>query len=332
MKLIQETDMFQFMNGNKEAVINNKIKKLITNGMRNVTQEINDSLRTIDRAFKDPLTVAMLDSVKMGTIIPFIANDPKECMPIYMPFIKFASGNGELKLAVDLTQFSDVKYDEINDMLDVSINTAKLYVLLAISYIYYNFANKTSVLTPVLTRLTSEVWAKMIVNIFNGELGLGTNRERQDAFTYFCQKFYLCNILECPPAVYENDAIYSFREKKKSSFIVEMEQIIANKGIDIYESFTTFITTLLNADISGLNQNRAKIKSGQIGLQWFMSKFITRYGVASGFATVSFPYFMWMLFSANNSAWMFTGDKSIEAISKNEFPKMMNELYRMIRN
>lgn len=332
MKLIQETDMFQFMNGNKDAVINNKIKKLITSGMRNVTQEIDYNLRTVERAYKDPLTIATLDAVKMGTIIPFIAIDPKECMPIYMPFIKFAAGDGKLRMAVDLTQFSSVKYDEINDMLDVKIDNVKLYILLVVAYIYFEFANKTSVLTPTLNKLTSDVWAKMIVNIFNGELGLGTNRERQEAFIYFCQKFYLCNILECPPAIYENDAIYSFRNKKKSSFVIEMEELINNKGINMYENFTTFITTLLNADITGLNQNRAKIKSGQVGMQWFMSKFITRYGVASGFAVASFPYFMWMLFSANCSGWMFTGDKSIEAISKNEFPKIMNEFYRMIRN
>lgn len=332
MKLIQETDMFQFMNGNREAVINTRIKTLITGGMKNVSQELDYNLRTIERAFKDPLTIAALDAIHLGNLIPFIAVDPKESMPIYMPFIKFATGDGKMRMAVDLTQFSEIRYDEINDMLDVKINNAKLYVLLVTAYIYYEFANKTTALTPAMNQLTSSVWAKMIVNIFNAELGLSTNRERQDAFMYFAQKFFLKNILECAPAICENDAIYQFPNKKKPNLVVEMESIIAEKGIDIYADFTTFISTLLNADITGLNQNRAKIKSGQIGLQWFMSKFIARYGVASGFAVAAFPYFMWMLFSANNSAWMFTGDRIIENLSKTEFPKIMNEIYRMIRN
>ena len=62
-----------------------------------------------------------------------------------------------------------------------------------------------------------------------------------------------------------------------------------------------------------------------------MKEYITMYGVSAGFGLASFPYFLWMLLSANNGAWIFTGDRAVETMTKDDFSTLMSEIFRLIR-
>ena len=331
MKLIQESDIYGFIQGGHADTMNKQIADLISKGMKICTKEIDYNIRTVEKAFKDPLTVEAINAVMAGTIVPFVALNPTNAMPMYMPFIKYTTSNGDTKVAIDLTQMAHIKHDLVNDTWDIDINNSKLYVMLVSAYVYLNFSNKTSVLTPTLMNLTGDIWAKLVLRIFDNKFGLSTNRERKEAFTYFAKKFYLKNILEAVDGVIENNVLNIFPNKKKSPMVNEIEATIADRGINLYESFQTFITTMLNYEITGLNVNRLNLPKEKMGLSFFMKEFVTLYGAPAGFSLAAFPYFMWMLISANNRGWIFNGEKNIEAMSKNEFPKIMTEFYRMIR-
>ena len=331
MKLIQETDIYSFITNTNENVMNQRIATLINKGTRNITPEIDYNLRTIEKAFKDPLTIEALNAVRNGDIQPVIAYDVKQAMPMYMPFIKYTSTNGITKVMIDLTQMSSFKFDIVNDTLTVNINTAKLYIMIITAYVYLNFSNKTSVLTPTLADLTGNIWARVVLRILDNKLGLGTNRERKEAFTYFAKKFYLKNILECVDGMVDNNVLNIFPLKEKSRMVKEIEAIIEDRGINMYADFTSFITTLLDSSITGLNSGRANLPKEKMGLAFYMKEYISLYGAPAGFSIACFPYFMWMIFSANNRGWIFSGEKNIEAMSKTEFPKIMTEIYRMLR-
>ena len=329
MKLIQDTDIFSYMNGGKEAILNKQIANLISTGMKVVTKEIDYDLRTIEKVFKDPLTIATMQAINKGEILPIIAKRPEEAMPTYMPFIKYKSSSG-LKIAVDLTQFSSIKYDKINEELTVSIDRRKLYVLLVTAYMYLYHSDKTSVLTPRLMQITAMDWAKVFTKVFDVKLGLSTNRERKDPYMYFAMKYYLINILEAPEGVVDSIAVLAFKDKNRNSLCKQIEATINERGIDAYSNLTTFITTMLNSDITGLKHSRAKITQ-DVGFQFYMKEYINIFGVPAGFGLASFPYFLWMLMSANNGAWIFTGDRAVETLSKEDFPALMSEIYRLIR-
>ena len=331
MKLIQESDIYGFIQGGHADTMNKHIADLISKGMKVITKEIDYNLRTVEKAFKDPLTTEALNAVMSGKIQPFVAIKPTDAMPMYMPFIKYTTSTGETRVAIDLTQIAAVKYDIVNDIWDIDINNSKLYVMLVSAYVYLNFSNKTSVLTPSLMDMTGNIWAKLLLRIFDNKFGLSTNRERKEAFTYFAKKFYLKNILEAVDGVVENNVLNIFPMKEKSKMVKEIEISVADRGIDMYESFQTFVTTLLNYEITGLSASRLNLPKDKMGLSFFMKEFITLYGAPAGFSLAAFPYFMWMLISANNRGWIFNGEKNIEAMSKTEFPKIMTEFYRMIR-
>lgn len=329
MKLIQETDIFSYINGGKEAILNKQIATLITSGALKVNKEIDYDLRTIDKVFKDPLTSATIKAINEGKIIPIIASDSTFSMPTYMPFAKYKASAG-MKIAVDLTQFAHIKKDVVNEEINISIDRRKLYVLLVSAYLYYYHGDKTSVLTPRLMQITAIDWAKIFTKVFDVKLGLSTNRERKDAFMYLAAKYYLVNILEAPEGVIDGIALQVFKDKIKNSLCKQIEASISERGIDVYKDLTTFTTTLLNADITGLKNSRAKITS-DVGFQFYMKEFITLFGLPAGFSLAAFPYFIWMLISANNGAWIFTGERTIEALTKDDFPTLMSELYRLIR-
>ena len=329
MKLIQDTDIFSYMNGGKEALLNKQIANLLSSGMYIVTKEIDYDLRTIEKVFKDPLTIATIQAINKGEILPIIAKHPAEAMPVYMPFIKYKSASG-LKIAVDITQYSNIKTDAVNEEISVSIDRRKLYVLLVTAYMYLYHSDKTSVLTPRLMQITAMDWAKVFTKVFDVKLGLSTNRERKDAFMYLAMKYYLINILEAPEGVVDSIALLAFKDKIRNSLCKQIEATIQERQIDLYSNLTTFVTTLLNADITGLKHSRAKITQ-DVGFQFYMKEYITMYGVSAGFGLASFPYFLWMLLSANNGAWIFTGDRAVETMTKDDFSTLMSEIFRLIR-
>lgn len=329
MKLIQETDIFSYINGGKEAILNKQIAALISTGSKIVTKELDYDLRTIEKSFKDPLTTATMKAIAESKIIPIIANESQNAMPTYMPFVKYKGSNG-MKIAVDITQFAHIKNDVVNEEISISIDRRKLYVLLVSAYLYYYHGDKTSVLTPRLMQITAIDWAKIFTKIFDIKLGLSTNKERKDTFMYLAAKYYLINILEAPEGVIDGIALQVFKDKLKNSLCKQIEITINERGIDLYKDLTTFTTTLLNADITGLKNSRAKITQ-DVGFQFYMKEFITMFGLPAGFSLAAFPYFIWMLISANNGAWIFTGERTVETLTKDDFPTLMSEIYRLIR-
>ncbi len=328
MKLVWETEIFNLVNGNESGT---DMMAEILKQMRNVTTELDYDLRTIEKVFKNPLTVKTMEDIRNGNIIPFVSTNPSKTMPPWMPFIKFGDPKTRApKVAVDLSLLATVREDKVNEEFSVSIDRKKLYVLLISAYIYLHFADKTMVLPTNLMTLTASVWAKMFCKILDRKVGLATNNERREAFLYFAAKYYLLNILETTENIAEGIALGMFKNKIKNSIAKEVEVKINDRGIDLYSNLSTFVGTLFNNDITGLRSIRIKNSSSELNLTYYMKEFMSYYYSPSGFAVAAFPFFMWMIISANNWAYIFN-DKAIEDISKEEFPKIMVELYKLAK-
>lgn len=330
MKTIRETDVYGYVTNGASGELDRQMINLIKDGMFVITNELDYELRTIEKssAYKDPLTIKTLEAVREGRIIPFVAKDPKTAMPIYMPFITFNKTNEGPRIAVDLTQMTGVTFGDIGVIEKIDINTAKLYTMLTSAYIYLEYGAKTSVITPTLTELTANVWSRIITRILDNKLALATNRERKEAIMYFAKKYFVINIIQAPPSM---DFEKTFSGGKKSRLVDEIEQILRDREINIYADFKTFIENMLSAEITGLNSARANLNRDQMGMMFFINNYITFYGAPAGFSMAAFPYFVWMLISANSRGWIFNNEKVIQELSKMEMPKIMAEFYKMIR-
>lgn len=330
MKLVQDTDIFNFVNGDNTGKTKQLMIDILANQMRVITPELDYDLRTIEKVYKNPLTMKSIDEVRKGNIILFVSKDPNKIMPPWMPFIKFSDQNKQPKVAIDLSIYASLHEDKVNEELTVSIDRKKLYVLIISSYIYLYHADKSSVLPAQLMSLTASVWAKMFCKILDRKVGLSTNPERKEAFLYFAAKYYLINILETVDTIAENIAVGMFKTKIKNNTAKEIEIRIKDRDIDLYKDLQTFVSTLFNNEITGLRSIRLKGSSTELNLSFYMKEFIAYYFSTSGFAVAAFPFFIWMIISANNWAYIFN-DKVIEDISKEEFPKIMVEIYRLIK-
>ena len=329
MKLVNDSMVYKYMLKDKESVINTYRLELIKGGMINLNAELAPQLANIKKIYNDVLTIKALEAVANGTIILFSAKNPKHCMPSYMPFIKYKSGDKTF-LAVDLTKWVVLKpIKGTDDQFDVTIDVKKLYCFIITAYLYQNQFDRDTQLSSKLAKSSAIVWAKLFCKVLEMKVGLATNKDRHDAFMYFAMMFFLVNIIDYNRESAENLAKSFFKSNTVSPTVRYIETAVEDKNIDMYESFETFCSTLFNPDITGLRSLRLRGTNNVITVEYYVSQYITLYHLTSALSLAAYPYFIWMVISTCNWAYLFN-DKTIEAIASEEYGNIMAELYKMV--
>lgn len=329
MKSVNDSMVYKFMLKDKESVLNTYRLELLKNGMINLNADFAQQLANIKKIYNDQLTNKAVDAVGDGSIILCAARNPKHCMPSYMPFIKYKSGDKQY-VVVDLTKWVILKpIKGQDDQYDVTIDIKKLYCFVVSAYLYQSKFDRDTQISSKLAKSSAIVWAKLFCKVLEMKVGLATNRDRHDAFMYFAMMYFLVNIIEYNKESAENLAKSYFRSGTISPTVRYIESKIKDKNINIYESFETFCTTLFNPEITGLRSLRLKGTNNVITTEYYISQYITLYHMTSAFTLVAFPYFIWMVISTCNWAYLFN-DKTIESIASEEYGNIMTELYKMI--
>lgn len=329
MKLVNDSMVYKYMLKDKESVLNTYRLELIKGGMINLNAELAPQLANIKKIYNDVLTIKALEAVANGTIILFSAKNPKHCMPSYMPFIKYKSGDKTF-LAVDLTKWVVLKpIKGTDDQFDVTIDVKKLYCFIITAYLYQNQFDRDTQLSSKLAKSSAIVWAKLFCKVLEMKVGLATNKDRHDAFMYFAMMFFLVNIIDYNRESAENLAKSFFKSNTVSPTVRYIETAVEDKNIDMYESFETFCSTLFNPDITGLRSLRLRGTNNVITVEYYVSQYITLYHLTSALSLAAYPYFIWMVISTCNWAYLFN-DKTIEAIASEEYGNIMAELYKMV--
>ena len=326
MKNVQETTIFTFINNGKDDVLNKQMIDILTKKMIVLNSVLDYQVRSVGKLFNDSLTRAALKEVENGNIQLYYVDNPKDSMPVYMPFIK-SKKNGIATIAIDLTSKIRIRKDKGGELM-YDIDVKQLYCYIISGYLYLRKFDKNTVLSSTLMRYTSIVWARMFCRILELKVGLGTNRERYDAFMYFAIKFFLTNICEAPTGICESLSKAYFRTGVTNSIVTYTEDQCTRRGINLYEDLTVFCRTLFDNSITGIRAMRVTGSSDELNYKFFISQYITQYHLSAVLSLESFPYFMWVILSANNWAYLFN-DKLIESMSTDEFPQIMTELNRM---
>lgn len=329
MKLVNDSMVYKYMLKDKESVLNTYRLELIKGGMINLNAEFAAQLANIKKIYNDALTIKAVDAVANGTIILFAARNPRHCMPSYMPFIKYKSGDKQY-VAIDLTKWVVLKpIKGSDDQYDASIDIKKLYCFIVSAYLYQSKFDKDSQISSKLAKSSAIVWAKLFCKVLEMKVGLATNRDRHDAFMYFAMMFFLVNIVEYNRESAENLAKSFFKSNMVSPTVRYIETSISDKNIDLYESFEVFCNTLFDPDITGLRSLRLKGTNNVINVEYYVSQYITLYHLTSALSLAAFPYFIWMVISTCNWAYLFN-DKTIEAIASEEYGNIMTEIYKIV--
>ena len=326
MKSVQETTIFEYIHQGKEDNLNRQMVDILTKKMIPLNTILDYQLRTVGKMFNDSLTRATLKEVEKGSIQLFYVENPKDSMPPYMPFIK-SKRNGVPNIAIDITSKIRSRKDKGGEMI-YDIDVKQLYCYIISGYLYLTKFDKNTALSSTLLKYTSIIWARMFCRILELKVGLGTNKERYDAFMYFAIRFFLTNICEAPVGICDSISKAYFRSGVSNAIVTYAEDQVSRRQIDMYSDLTTFCTTLFDNSITGIRALRVAGSSDELNYQFFISQYITQYHLTAVLSLESFPYFMWVIFSANNWAYLFN-DKLIESMCTDEFPHILQELNRM---
>jgi hypothetical protein len=329
VKLVNDSMVYQYMLKDKESVLNTYRLELLKGGMINLNTEFAQQLANIKKIYTDVLTTKAVDAVINGSVILFAARNPKHCMPSFMPFIKYKNGDKQF-VAVDLTKWVILKPIKGSDeQFDVTMDIKKLYCFIITAYLYQSKFDRDTQISSKLAKSSAIVWAKLFCKVLEMKVGLATNRDRHDAFMYFAMMFFLVNIIEYNKESAENLAKSFFRSNTVSPTVRYIETSVENRSIDMYQSFEVFCNTLFDPDITGLRSLRLKGTNNVINVEYYVSQYITLYHMTSAFSLAAYPYFIWMVISSCNWAYLFN-DKTIESIASEEYGNIMTELYRMV--
>lgn len=328
MKLINDSTIYKFMLKDKDSTLNAYRSEIVGGGMTVLNGELVVQLANIKKIYRDRLTQLAVDEVTKGNIIIYSAKNPTHCMPSYMPFIKYKVQD-EQKVAIDITQYATVKKIKDSEELDVVMDTKKLYVFIISAYLYLRTFNRNTILPSKLAKSSAIVWAKLFCKILEMKVGLATNRERHDAFMYYAMMFFLVNIIEYNEEAAKAIAKSYFKSGVVNSTIGYIETQIENRNLPIYATFEDFCKIMFDPEITGIRTMRLKNSNDRITLEYFVSQYITMYHVTSAFSLAAYPYFIWMVISACNWAYLFN-DKTIEPIASEEYNTIMTELWKMV--
>lgn len=328
MKLINDSTIYKFMLKDKDSTLNAYRSEIVGGGMTVLNGELVVQLANIKKIYRDRLTQLAVDEVTKGNIIIYSAKNPTHCMPSYMPFIKYKVQD-EQKVAIDITQYATVKKIKDSEDLDVVMDTKKLYVFIISAYLYLRTFNRNTILPSKLAKSSAIVWAKLFCKILEMKVGLATNRERHDAFMYYAMMFFLVNIIEYNEEAAKAIAKSYFKTGVINSTIGYIETQIENRNLPIYATFEDFCKIMFDPEITGIRTMRLKNSNDRITLEYFVSQYITMYHVTSAFSLAAYPYFIWMVISACNWAYLFN-DKTIEPIASEEYNTIMTELWKMV--
>ena len=312
MKLINDSTIYKFMLKDKDSTLNAYRSEIVGGGMTVLNGELVVQLANIKKIYRDRLTQLAVDEVTKGNIIIYSAKNPTHCMPSYMPFIKYKVQD-EQKVAIDITQYATVKKIKDSEDLDVVMDTKKLYVFIISAYLYLRTFNRNTILPSKLAKSSAIVWAKLFCKILEMKVGLATNRERHDAFMYYAMMFFLVNIIEYNEEAAKAIAKSYFKTGVVNSTIGYIETQIENRNLPIYATFEDFCKIMFDPEITGIRTMRLKNSNDRITLEYFVSQYITMYHVTSAFSLAAYPYFIWMVISACNWAYLFNDKTDVFA-------------------
>lgn len=334
MRMLQTSDMWLRLDksNNKEY---SKRMNLILSGSKDIVilqGQLEVQLQRIKKFYRSASVVKMIDAVKNGDLVLFYSTTPRLDLPVCLPFFKYQKGEYP-KVAVNLTPH--LKYNEFKDTdeIEYEIDLKKLYSIVLPAYYYLALFNPKCVLSNKAIDLSARLWSKMFVKILIKVLGISSNKEKLDTFTYFSMMFFMIYYLDTPKKIAEDIAEKNLRTGK-NVLISEIESKLEERNINIYDGFEVFCNTIFRNEYTKVRSIGGKnsLHGGNLDYSFFIKNYINTFDFSSYLSLASYPYFIFSLFAAStmshlNSAYGF--EDIVRGDNPADFQNVLVELNKM---
>ena len=326
MRLYTNSDIFIKMNSG------NAIYNQLTNAVKSIDDtcilnaKVSDSLDNLQRAYKETLTLKASDAVKAYDII-LVAMPIDKRFPANIPYVK-TKRRGKDCVIIDMSKYCTIKRSENGGILEAKCDIPKLYNLLVPAYIALNVLNGQTVISTETTKWMSYLWAKLFNKVLMSQKIFVGNQERYEAFMYFAMRFFMIYYLETPMAIVDKIS-GEFIKDTKSKYILMIESNLNQKGINLYQDWTTFAYTMFSNEITNIRA----ITNVEMNAEQYLRIYSQQMGRDGAYLALwSADYFFYCLFVTWYKAYILN-DRAWDDIVNNNpkiMPRILSGLYKEI--
>lgn len=306
----------------KEKSHTKKIRDIALSGVARhlVSAELSKQISDMVRFYKTPDTIRIQRLISEGDIQLVCLPDDLR-LPAAIPFVCYKV-QGQKKVFVDVARY--ISTHTIGDRVEYSIDIKKLYALTYGAYVAYSM-EKTHILSSDAAKWSAYLWARMFCKILNNAIGLTLDQERYDAFMYYAMKFCCIHYLELPIPMC-NQIAEGMTPHFSSNYVIRnMENVINERQYPVFDSIAEFCKTLFTDEVGGLKGIKIANVKDRMSISEYFKKFMTAYGPVSVMALSSYPYFIFVMYSAYLQA-MIVNDRMLKDIVKDDEKKAMVKL------
>lgn len=288
--------------------------------------KITDSLDNMHRAYKETLTLKVIDSVKNFEII-IVSMPIDKRFPANIPFIK-TKRHGKDCVIVDMSKYSTVTRNENGGIIDAKCDIPKLYNILIPAYIALYVLNNETVISTETTKWMAYLWARLFNRVLRSQRVFVGNDERYEAFMYFAMRFFMIYYLETPIAIVDKIS-GEFIKNVKSKYILMVESNLNQKQINLYQDWTTFAYTMFSNEITNIRS----ITNVEMNAEQYLRLFSSYMGRDGSYLALwSADYFLYCLFVTFNKAYILNDRAWDDVVNDNAkiMPRILSGLYKEI--
>lgn len=285
-KSIEQAFIYRHLNTDDK--ISKAVLSTLTKGTQLFKSNLEEAFFIINKNFKYPLKLKVLEAVEKGTLRLMYAPEGTR-VPTTLPFVLTKDNKGQVIAVV----FVDL-YGKMNkETLVVDIDAKRLYCIMEaalLSRAYYLFSNEITRRNVIITH-GAAIYSNMFTRVLNKKYALNVDKSKMNKVLFLASKFYMINVLGLP----DNESTYNYAFKNvPNGNQFSLKEINDQMTIEDYKDFASFIKKLgeLNLGFKDLT------------VRGYLEAFITMYEASALLGLEHFSYFMYTINSVVNGAYL----------------------------
>lgn len=313
MSLRSLESTFTYRNLNRSNAISENMMKLMQNGIRLTSKELEEPLMIINKNFKFPLKFKVLEAFNQGTIQIMYGINSK--LPTCLPFF-LTKTNKDRIVAIVVADLYGTLDKETNS---VKIDPKKLYCMMEAAYlsiVCYDHSNELSTKSIVLSG-GSNIYSMMFTRVLNKKYSLNIDKTKMHKVILLSSMFYLINIM----GLTNNDIVFNYSIKNcPNGNLYTLQQTANMMKTEDFADLETFIKAITRPEV-GLNLKDLTVRN-------YLESFISMYEASALLSIESFYYFLYNIISVTNGAYI-NNQYVLEDIVGATGNKIYNELLKL---
>lgn len=326
MREFTKSDIFEKMNYNNTIYngLQNAVKHIDNTNIAN--PQLGPLIDKLHRIYKESIIMDISKAINDYSLI--VITMPMEFrFPASIPYLK-TKRSGKECVIVDLSKYAQVRKDDNGKIIEFTCDLTKLYNYLVPAFLALKVLNGETVLSTETTKWLSYMWAKLFNRILTSQRIFVGSEERYEAFMYFAMKFFMRYYLETNPNIEENIA-KEFIKGNKSKYIYMVEENMNQKGLDLYQDWTAFATSMFSNEITNIKS----ASSVDMNVDQYIRLYSNYMGRDGAYLALwSADYFFYCLFVSYNRAYILNDRAWDTILSENlkVMPRLINGLVKEI--